>query len=124
MTAQLSMFGAPAAPDTRRRRSRPNRPSIGARFVAFHAANPHVLDEMLRLARMHLATGKRRLGVKALWEELRASLIRIADGGGPDAGGIEYKLDNSLTALYARKLIEVEPALAEVIEIRRRKESK
>jgi hypothetical protein len=89
------------------------RPSIGERFRLFHEANPHVLTEMLRLARGRLAAGATRVGAKALWEELRQSL-RVQNTG-------PHKLDNSLTALYARKLIELDASLATVIETRRRK---
>jgi hypothetical protein len=87
--------------------------TLEQRFEAFHAANPHVLAEMLRLAREKLDAGATRIGCKALWEQLRES-IRVRKLG-------DYHLDNSLTALYARALIEAEPRLAGVIEIRRRK---
>lgn len=89
------------------------RPSIEVRFEEFDKANPHVLVEMLRLARIKLAAGARRIGAKALWEELRES-IRVRALG-------NWKLDNSLTALYARKLIELDGSLAGVIETRKRK---
>jgi hypothetical protein len=89
------------------------RPTIEQRFASFHALNPHVMAEMLRLARKHLDRGERRIGAKALWEELRQS-IRVCKLG-------EWQLDNSLTALYARALIEAEPRLVGVIETRRRK---
>lgn len=95
------------------RREDRGRPSIEERFRAFHAANPHVLEEMLRLAREHLERGAKRIGCKALWEQLRESL-RVRRVG-------EHKLDNSLTALYARALLEAEPRLVGVIEVRRRR---
>lgn len=94
-------------------RENTSRPSIEERFRVFHAANPHVLDEMLRLAREHLDRGATRLGCKALWEQLRES-IRVCKLG-------DWRLDNSLTAMYARALLEAEPRLVGVIEIRRRK---
>ena len=92
----------------------PKEATLAERFEAFHAANPHVLAEMLRLARARLGRGETRIGVKALWEELRSTL-EVQDGG--DA----YKLNNNYTALYARKLIEVCPELADAIEIRQRR---
>jgi hypothetical protein len=92
---------------------RAKRPTLEARFELFNRENPHVLDQMLALARIKLSVGAKRIGVKALWEELR-DYIRVHKLG-------EYKLDNSLTSLYARKLIEIEPALAGVIETRQRK---
>jgi hypothetical protein len=87
--------------------------TLEQRFEAFDAANPHVLEEMLRLARAELRAGETRIGVKALWELLREA-IRVRKLG-------NWKLNNSFTALYARRLIELEPALAGVIETRRRK---
>ena len=104
---------AKARERTQKRIARMIRPSIEERFAAFDKANPHVLREMLALARGKLSTGSNRVGAKALWEELRES-IRVKKLG-------TWKLDNSLTANYARKLIELEPALAGVIELRRRK---
>lgn len=109
MTQQLSMFGHSGQLAVPAR----ERPTIEARFELFHAENPHVLVEMMKLARIALTLGQKRVGAKALWEELRTH-IRVNKLG-------NYKLDNSLTALYARKLIELEPALASVIETRQRK---
>jgi hypothetical protein len=94
------------------RNPRPDRPSIEARFELFHAENPHVLAEMLALARARVAAGAKRVGAKELWEALRTH-IRVNKLG-------NYKLDNSLTSIYSRKLIEVEPSLASVIETRKR----
>lgn len=119
MIGQLDMFlpvpvGTEAADGIRhKRKSRPDRPSIGARFEAFHKAHPDVLEHMMRLCRARTDRGETRIAVKALWEELRSSLA-ITHGG-------KFKLDNSYTALYARKLIELEPALQGVIETRKRK---
>ncbi len=94
--------------------------SIEEQFAAFHRANPEVFVEMLRLARGRLARNEGRIGCKALWEELRASLEVINDSG--SGGGINgpYKLNNNHTALYARMLIDAEPALRGVIELRKR----
>lgn len=117
MAEQLHMFdGRPPLRQVgarKKRKPRADRPSIQVRFETFHAENPQVFDAMLALARGHIAKGSRRIGVKALWESLREYLHVTKIG--------TYKLDNSLTALYARKLIETDPSLASVIETRRRK---
>jgi hypothetical protein len=89
------------------------RPTIEQRFASFHAVNPHVMAEMLRLARCHLDNGATRIGAKQLWEELRLS-IRVRKLG-------EWRLDNSLVSLYSRALLEMEPRLVGVIETRKRK---
>jgi hypothetical protein len=113
---QLDMFGQLTEP---RQRSGRQPAKISARFEAFHKANPHVLGEMLRLARARVAAGATRIGVKALWEELRVALAKRDLAY--DADFKAFKLNNSFTALYARALIELEPSLGNVIEIRRRK---
>jgi len=114
---QLAMTWSPPPPK--------QRPSIEERFAAFHAANPHVLEEMLRLARARLARGERRIGVKALWEELRRYLFTYAHEVVGVQHGIDedfgYKLNNSYTSHYADKLVEVDPSLDPFIERRKRR---
>ncbi len=92
-------------------------PDIDAQWAEFHHANPHVMNALLRLARARLDRGERRIGVKALWEELRSELAVSRPEGA-------FKLNNNYTAVYARKLIELEPRLATVIETRTRKAKK
>ena len=97
----------------RRRPARP-KPSIADRLAEFDAANPHVFAELLRLARVRLNRGDRRIGVKALWEDLRLYLYTVH-------GSTEYRLNNDYTAPYARRLVEIEPNLAGRIELRQRR---
>ena len=96
------------------------RRTIEERFEAFDRANPEVFVEMLRLARARLARNEGRISIKAIYEELRASLEVIRDSGSSEALRGPYKLNNSYTASFARKLIEHEPALRGVIELRKR----
>lgn len=111
MWDQIKMFlDKPAAPAPARPASKP---TLQERWQAFCDQNPHVMVEMLRLARARLERGETRIGVKALWEELRES-IRVQKLG-------DWALNNSFTALAARRLIELEPRLDGVIELRRRK---
>ena len=90
-----------------------DKPSIDQRWAEFHQANPHIMTELLRLAIARLDRGDRRIGVKALWEELR-SWLRVT-------GASDYKLNNDFTAPASRMLVELEPRLAGVIEQRTRK---
>ena len=94
-------------------RSKPARPSIEERFVSWSQANRHVLVEMLRLARAWLDRGDGFISSKALWEACRISL-----GAGKEGG---YKLNNDFTAPAARWLLEQEPRLVGVIELRTRR---
>jgi predicted kinase len=117
---QLDLLSFTPAP------AKPRALTIEERYQLFHAANPQVFAEMLRLARARLDRGEKYISVKALWEELRRSLIQIAQRKeaayeGFDALKAAYKLNNSYTALYARELLDIEPRLAGVIETRKRK---
>lgn len=89
------------------------RPTIDERFATWAQANPHVLDELLRLARLHLEAGAVYVSVKRLWEECRVSLSATKEGG--------YRLNNDFTGPSARWLLEREPRLVGVIETRKRK---
>lgn len=135
MGEQLDIFGpgtlqteSMRSEDARARAAAKKRPSIDQRWAEFHRDNPHVLTEMLRLTRARLERGDTRIGVKALWEELRASLAQTAQRREVPYADFEiphdYKLNNDFTAIYARKLIELEPRLDGVIELRARKAKK
>lgn len=89
---------------------------IERRFAHFHGANPHVYAEFERRAMELLCAGARRIGVKAIAERIRWDVhVRVLTE--------DYKINNSLVALYARLLIHRHPELAEVIELRQRKEA-
>ena len=112
--SQLGLFQNSTSAVATGKPAKARRPSIEMTFTLFHVANPRVFAELLRLARARLDRGERRIGVKALWEELRQYLVvnKLDD---------QYKLNNSFTALYARMLIDADPRFEEVIELRRRK---
>lgn len=132
--SQLDMFGGPL-PTTEMKRAeraaerRAARPSIDQRFAEFFRDHPKVYAELLRLAKDRLARGAKRIGMKALWEELRQVLHKVDlaydDDFETDKGpNGTYRLNNDFTALYARKLIQNHPELAAVIEVRKRKGEK
>lgn len=81
-----------------------------ARFAAFHAANPHVYVALRDTARLLVAQGETRIGVKRLYEELR--------GQARTAGDEPYRLNNIFTSRYAR-ILDQEPDLAGKIELRK-----
>lgn len=98
--------------------------TIEERFLSWSKQNQHVLDELLRLARDLLSQGATYISTKALWESCRVSCARIADGGSERADFVPdepYKLNNTYTSSAARWLIEQEPRLADVIELRQRR---
>jgi hypothetical protein len=99
---------APAdpAPDGRR-------PTIQERFEAFHRSNEWVYHALARMARELKAKGHTRIGIAMLFESLRwMHMRRTADPTG------SFKLNNLLRSRYARALMENEPDLAGVFEVR------
>lgn len=86
-------------------------------FVAFHRANPHVYQELERLA-LQLWNKRHppRIGVRMLWETMRYNRWLTTESLD------EFKLNDHYIALYARLLIARNPGLAGVIELRERRE--
>lgn len=82
-------------------------------FRRFHAENPHVYQELLRLSRSAKKShGRERIGMKMLWEVMRWNLwlkIKTTD---------EFKLNNNYTSRYARIIMKNEPDLADLFETR------
>lgn len=86
---------------------------IAIRFETFHARNPHVYRVLVELSRQWMATGKTKLGVKALFEGARWTLGLTTDA--PDE---VYRLSNDFTAYYARLLMHNEADLAGLFDLR------
>lgn len=83
-----------------------------ARFREFHATNPEVYQELVVLARQALARGKRKIGIGMLWEVMRwGRWLAIT-------GDDEFKLNNNYRSRYARLIMEQEPDLRGIFEIR------
>ena len=83
-----------------------------ADFAAFHACNPHVYDELVRLARRLRVRGIDRYGIAGLFEVLRYDhTIRT--------GTADWKLNNNYRAFYARMIMANHPELANLFEVRR-----
>jgi hypothetical protein len=86
---------------------------IEARFWIFHRDNPRVYVELLRLAKVAQAFGRKRVGVRMLWEVMRwAITIETHD---PLS---EYKLNDHYMAHYARMLMRENPELDGMFELR------
>lgn len=86
--------------------------TIDERFAAFDAANPWVYAALEKLTADWLYTGHKRVGMKMLTEVLRWQYARQTTGS-------DFKLDNSLTSRYARKLVAEHPEWAGAIEMRK-----
>ena len=87
--------------------------TLAEQFAAFHDANPHVYGALRRLALGMVRRGRRRIGMKMLFEVLRWQYAMSTT----DAGS-EFKLNNNYTSFYARLLAENEAELAGVFELR------
>ena len=90
-------------------------PTLTERFEAYHAEHPEVYELLRRLALEAVGRGHDRLGIKALWERARWEFY-VGDQSGSD-----FRLNNDYTSLYARRLMDCEPALGGIFELRRRR---
>lgn len=81
-------------------------------FEQFHAANPGVYDTIRDLALELRHEGHEKAGIKMLWEVARWKLIRSTKGDR------QFKLNNNLTSRYARLLMDREPDLAGMFDLR------
>ncbi|MGB5760820.1 MAG: hypothetical protein WBM50_28150 [Acidimicrobiales bacterium] len=83
--------------------------SIEANFLAFHEANPWVYTALVRLAR---DMNRRPIGIGMLFEVIRWQYARatVSDDG--------LRLNNNFRSRYARLIMEQEPDLAGVFQIR------
>jgi hypothetical protein len=91
----------------------PAEATIQERSEAFDRANPAVYRELRRLAFILLGRGHKHFGIKMLFEQMRWQWYeRTADVSG-------FKLNNTYTAYFARVLMDREPELAGVFNLRR-----
>jgi hypothetical protein len=91
---------------------KPNR--LRERFEKFHAENPHVYDELHRLATQYRsARGDKQIGISLLFEVLRWHTMLQTDS---DDG---FKLSDNYRAFYSRLLMERDPLLAGMFRTKR-----
>jgi hypothetical protein len=88
--------------------------TIDERFCEFHAANPHVYDELVTLARRAQRRGHQRIGIELLFAIIRwRRMMRTVD---PSSG---FKLNDHYTSRYARLIMQQESDLDGFFETRR-----
>lgn len=90
----------------------PDRLPIGERFARFHAANPHVYDRLVELAREWKRRRGERVGIGMLFEVLRWEVAMQTSGD-------EFRLNNDFRSYYARLIMQREGDLAGIFETRR-----
>lgn len=103
---QLGLFDAPLVIPPMVRGA-----TLAQRWESFHKINPQVYAAIERQALRLAAQGERRIGVKAIVEDLRRG--RLATKGD------DWRINNSWPAFYARLLVANHPELERVIEMRR-----
>lgn len=97
--------------------------TIEQHYAEFNKRNPHVLHELRLLAVKAFNAGRRRVGMKHLFEVLRwEKNLRTTDL--TLVGDREFKLNNNFTALYARDIIARDPYLKPLFEVRKRAHEK
>lgn len=95
--------------------SPPFKDYIEQNFWQFHLANPEVYNELRDLALRLRNKGRKHYGIKALYEIVRFNralhLTTTTD----------FYLNNNYTSLYARLLMQEEPALRDFFKTRLRR---
>jgi hypothetical protein len=88
-------------------------------FLKFHERNPQVFCELADLTQQAYDAGRRRVGIKMMFEVLRWNrIIR----GLPDEEE-EYKLNNNYHSRYARLLMVTYPQFIGMFEVRKLRKS-
>lgn len=88
--------------------------TIQSRFEQFHHDNPHVFQMFVAYARQAKKRGYDRFSAKAIFERLRWYFSFETQSED------EFKLNNSFTALYARKAIAEYPEFDGFFQLRER----
>lgn len=88
-------------------------PTIGEAFDEFHRLNPWVYDAMCTLARRMLRIGRSRIGIGMLTEVLRWHYFAATTD--PNS---EFRINNNYRSRYARLIMDNEPDLAGMFELR------
>lgn len=85
--------------------------TIQERFLEFHKAHPEVYAAVVRFARDARERGRRRFGIKMIWERARWYLTI-------EHHSDDYKLNNNYHSRYARLVMTQEPDLADFFATR------
>jgi hypothetical protein len=81
------------------------------RFREFHRDNPEVYQELMVLVRQATARGRKKIGIKMLWEVVRWNRFLLTTDE-------KYKLNNNYHSRYARLIMDNEPGLRGIFETR------
>lgn len=86
---------------------------IAQAFWEFHAKNPEIYDEIVKISKQLKDRGREHYGIGAIFEVIRFHrAINTTD--------TDFKLNNNYRALYARLIMQNEPDLDDFFETRLR----
>ena len=85
--------------------------NIQERFQKFDGDNPHIYAELVALTRQAYERGRKKIGMKMLFEILRWN--RLINTTGKD-----FKLSNDFTSRYSRKIMSEYPELDGMFDIK------
>lgn len=85
--------------------------TIQAQFEEFHAANPHVYKEIVRMALQWKNMGKNCLGIGRVFEVLRWNAAI-------STSSVDFKLNNNYRSRYVRMIEDQEPDLVGIFRTR------
>lgn len=83
------------------------------KFEEFHRLNPQVATALEQMTRELVQRGRRRIGIKMLFEVLRWNYFMETSDPNSD-----FKINNNYAPYYSRLLIERHPEWADVFELR------
>jgi hypothetical protein len=87
--------------------------SINTRFREFHKAHPEVYKDLKHLALQAQLAGRKRIGMKSLYEKLRWDYMINSK-----YEHMDFELNNNFTSRYARMLMNEVPYLEGMFETR------
>lgn len=88
------------------------------RFKEFHAKNPRVYSQLVKLARQAKATGKHKMSIELLVNAVRwLSFLETEDTNS------DFKINNNYKSHYARLIMEQEPDLSNIFNTREQRTS-
>lgn len=85
--------------------------TIREAFLRFHRENPHIYDEIVKLARRARGAGSQKIGIGMVFEVMR---WRHTIG----SSGDDFKLNNNYRSYYARMVMAREYDLRDIFELR------
>ena len=83
------------------------------RFAQFHANNPQVYSALKSMTAELVNRGRRKIGIKMLFEVLRWNYYMKTDDPNSD-----FKINNNYAPYYARLLIEKHPEWNDLFQLR------